>query len=61
MDALAQSEAASGAWLERLTVIDAPSAAKALSAMLSARRLHPPSSAVRVAVGKLRFQVDPRS
>ena len=30
VDALGQSEADGGSWLERLTVIDAPSAAKAL-------------------------------
>ena len=42
MDALTQSEAASGAWLERLTVIDVPSAAKALDdASRTSPTVHP--------------------
>jgi hypothetical protein len=42
VDALAQCEAVSGSWLERLTVIDVPSAAKALS---DAARTSPASPA----------------
>ena len=41
MDALARSEAASGAWLESLTVIDAPSAAKALGDAFHAPSTNP--------------------